>query len=225
MIITRNWISEFIDISKISTNDICKTLNSIGLEVDSVKKIDIPETIVIGKVLKCEKHPNADKLSLCQIDIGDKIEQIICGAKNIDVNQYVPVATIGTILNNNLEIKKAKLRDIESFGMVCSSSELGLSEMGDGILILDDSIGELKIGKSLREYEIFNDDIIEIELTANRGDCLSIYGIARELSTAFNIQLKKIENFDYEGKMGIGRVLYVSSDNNINSSLFYKAFL
>ena len=149
MIITRNWISEWLDISKISTEKLCKTLNSIGLEVDSVTEHKIPKKVVVGKVLECKKHPNADKLSVCQVDIGESIKQIVCGAKNIAKDQFVPVATVDAILGENFQIKETKLRGIESSGMICSSEELGLPKIDDGILILDESIGKLKIGKEL----------------------------------------------------------------------------
>lgn len=223
MIITKSWLNEFIDISKISTKDICAKLNSIGLEVDSLRAINIPEGIIIGHIIECEKHPNADKLNVCKVDTGVRISQIVCGASNVEKGQYVAVATIGTKFNNELEIKPVKLRGIDSEGMICSAIELGLPELNNSILVLDFTIGELKIGKSLREYPILNDEIIEIELTANRGDCLSIYGVARELSTAFNLPLKEI-NF-YEGEesgLGVGRVLHINHEGEMDASLLYK---
>ncbi len=221
MIVTRLWLQNYIDISNISTEDICKTLNSIGLEVDSVKEQRVPKKVVIGKVLEKEKHPDATKLNICQVDLGSKTVQIVCGAKNVEVGQYVPVATIGCQLNDDFKIKKAKLRGVESNGMICSSTELGLAKLNDGILELDDSIGELIIGKDLCEYPLFNDDIIEIELTANRGDCLSIYGVARELSAYYNIILIEQENSIAYNDLGIGQILEVKSKNNIDSKYIY----
>ena len=193
MIVTRTWLEEFVNISKITTDDICKTLNSIGLEVDSVEKVRIASGVVVGKVLEKEKHPDADKLNVCQVDIGSETVQIVCGAKNVDAGQYVPVATVGCKLSPDFKIKKAKLRGVASHGMICSSTEIGLPKLNDGILELDDSIGELVIGKELSEYKLLNDDIIEIELTANRGDCLSINGVARELCAFYNIPLTEQE--------------------------------
>ncbi|XPV52277.1 MAG: YtpR family tRNA-binding protein [Halarcobacter ebronensis] len=217
MIVTRKWLEEFIDISKISTDDICKTLNSIGLEVDSVKEVRIASKVVVGKVLEKEKHPDADKLNICQVDVGDETVQIVCGAKNVDAGQYVPVAIVGCKLNDNFKIKKAKLRGVESNGMICSSTELGLAKLNDGILELDNSIGKLKIGKELNEYPLINDDIIEIELTANRGDCLSINGIARELSAFYTIPFKEKEfKIDYN-ELGIGQFLEVECESSIES--------
>ncbi len=223
MIITRNWLQEFIDISKISTDDICKTLNSIGLEVDSVEKVLIAPKVVVGKVTQKEKHPDADKLNICQVDLGDEQVQIVCGAKNVDAGQYVPVATVGCNLGGGFKIKKAKLRGVESNGMICSSTEIGLPQINDGILVLDNSIGELVLGKELNEYKLINDDIIEIELTANKGDCLSINGVARELSAFYNIPLNEFEKNVNYNEIGIGQVLEVECDSNIDSSLIYKA--
>ncbi len=223
MIITRSWLEEFIDISKISTDEICKTLNSIGLEVDSIEKTTIPSKVVIGKVLERVKHPEADKLSICQVDLGTQQVQIVCGAKNVDAGQFVPVATLGCDLGNNFIIKEAKLRGVESNGMICSATELGLSKINDGILELDDSIGELILGKELKDYPKVNDEIIEIELTANRGDCLSINGIARELSAFYNIPFIECDKQINYNNLGIGQVLEVECDNNIDASLIFKA--
>jgi phenylalanyl-tRNA synthetase beta chain len=223
MIITRTWLEEFIDISKISTDEICKTLNSIGLEVDSIEKISIAPKVVIGKVLEKEKHPDADKLNICKVDLGKETVQIVCGAKNVEVGQFVPVATVGCDLGNNFIIKEAKLRGVESNGMICSSTELGLAKLNDGILELDNSIGELILGKELREYSKLNDEIIEVELTANRGDCLSIYGMARELSAYYNISLIECDKQLKYTDLGIGQVLEVQCDRKIDSSLLFKA--
>ena len=110
--------------------------------------------------------------------------------KNVDAGQFVPVATIGCDLGNDFIIKNAKLRGVESNGMICSSTELGLAKLNDGILVLDDSIGELVLEKELREYSKLNDSVIEIGLTPNRGDCLSINGIARELSAYYKYSSK-----------------------------------
>lgn len=223
MIITRSWLEEFIDISKISTDEICKTLNSIGLEVDSLEKVSIVPKVVLGKVLERVKHPEADKLSICQVDLGTHTVQIVCGAKNVDAGQFVPVATLGCDLGNDFIIKEAKLRGVESNGMICSSTELGLPKLNDGILELDNSIGELVLGKELRDYPKLSDEIIEIELTANRGDCLSINGIARELSAFYNIPFIEYDKQVNYNNLGIGQVLEVECDNNIEASLIFKA--
>ena len=223
MIITRSWLEEFIDISKISTDEICKTLNAIGLEIESLESYSIAPKVVVGKVLEKVKHPEADKLNICQVDIGSEVTQIVCGAKNVDAGQFVPVATIGCDLGNDFIIKNAKLRGVESNGMICSSTELGLAKLNDGILVLDDSIGELVLGKELREYSKLNDSVIEIGLTPNRGDCLSINGIARELSAYYNIPINDLEKQVNYNNLGIGQVLEIECDSNIDASLSFKA--
>lgn len=223
MIVTRQWLQEYIDISKISTQSMCKALNSIGLEVDSTHRILIPNNVVVGYVQSCEKHPDADKLNICQVDIGSKIEQIVCGAKNVKEGQYVAVATVGAVLGEDFKIKKAKLRGVESNGMICSSTEIGLPKTYDGIMELDNSIGELVIGKELNEYSLINDEVIEIELTANRGDCLSINGVARELSTYFNISMNNFDPIVNTNNKGIGQVFEVNYDMDCDSNLIYKA--
>ena len=223
MIVTRQWLQEYIDISKISTQSMCKALNSIGLEVDSTHRTLIPNNVVVGFVKSKEKHPDADKLNVCQVDIGSKIEQIVCGAKNVAAGQYVAVATVGAVLGEDFKIKKAELRGVPSNGMICSSTEIGLPKINDGIMELDNSIGELKIGKELNEYSLINDEVIEIELTANRGDCLSINGVARELSTYFNIPMKNVDSIVNSNNKGIGQVFDVTFDMNCESNLIYKA--
>lgn len=222
MIITKKWLNEWLEVSQVDTQILCKTLNSIGLEVDSVLEIRIPKGVVVGKVTSKEKHPDADKLSVCEVDIGDEKLQIVCGATNVQKEQFVAVATNGSVLPNGLKIKKAKLRGIESNGMICSSTELGLPKINDGIMPLDESIGKLSLGKELNE--LLDDDIIEVELTPNRGDCLSIYGVARDLSAALELDIREIEAHDEENLLGIGRILSVHADEIENSAFLYTAF-
>jgi len=141
---------------------------------------------------------------------------------NVAKGQYVPVATVGTELGADFVIKKAKLRGEDSHGMICSSNEIGLPKMNDGILELDDSIGELILGKELNEYKLVNDDIIEIELTANRGDCLNIHGIAKDLSAYFNIPVLTCDAKINEDSRAIGRILEIQSNNDFDCNLLYK---
>ena len=222
MILTRTWLDIFIDLKKVSNEKLYETLNSIGLEVDNIKEYTIPPKVVVGKILSCEKHPDADKLNICQIDIGSGIRQIVCGAKNVVDAEYVAVATVGAKLGEDFEIKHAKLRGVDSEGMVCSASELGLPDIGDGIMILDESIGELIVGRELNEYKKLADTVIEIELTANRGDCLSIHGVARDLSASLKIPLNR---FDYESqnpeKIGLARVSKLIVKGKIDASVQY----
>ncbi len=225
MIITKEWLNEWINIKEIQSEDVVKALNSIGLEVDSLEKLRMPKDVVVGQVISCEKHPNADKLNICQVDLGDKVEQIVCGAKNVAANQMVAVAKVGSVLPGNIKIKKAKLRDVESNGMICSSNELGLPKINDGIMVLDTSIGELQIGKQLGDYPLLNDDIIELELTANRGDCLSLHGVARDLCVPFKLDIKPMDvKEDEDNQLGIGRVLNVIGSDKIESSFIFREF-
>ncbi len=223
MIVTRSWLNEFIDLSEVSNEKLYETFNSIGLEVDSINQIEIAEKVVVGKILSCEKHPDADKLNVCQIDVGDKTLQIVCGAANVIDAEYVAVATVGAVLPGDFEIKDAKLRGVESAGMVCASSELGLPDTGKGIMILDESIGKLEIGRELGSYARIADTIIELELTANRGDCLSVYGVARDLSAALDIDLK---HFNYKQaermKLGIAREAEIHTEGDMDADLSYK---
>jgi len=223
MIVTRTWLEEFIDLEGISDTKLYETFNAIGLEVDAMKHYTIPEKVVVGRIVACNRHPDADKLSLCSIDIGmDEPQQIICGAANVVDAEYVAVATLGAVLPGNFKIKPAKLRGVESFGMVCSSAELGLPDTGDGIIILDESIGTLEVGRELGSYPKVADTVIELELTANRGDCLSIHGVARDLSAALDrsmrpYRLGKIN----QGNRGIARKIAIQSDQDIPADLQY----
>lgn len=224
MIVTRSWLNEWIDLEDITTQNLCKTLNSIGLEVDKLQTYEVPKKIIFGKVLECEKHPDADKLSVCKVDIGTSVRQIVCGASNVREGLDVVVATIGAIMPGGLTIKPVKLRGIESEGMICSASEIGMPDFMDGILEIDKSVQNIKLGDAVNKHPLFNDDLIDIELTANRGDCLSIRGVARDLSAAFDRPLKDvIVNTSEEKRVGIGRILNLSHDKDYGANLRYKA--
>ncbi len=224
MIVTRSWLNEWIDISSISTDKLLKTLNSIGLEVDSIVTYKVPEKIVFGRVLECKKHPDADKLNICKVDIGSSTRQIVCGASNVRAGLDVVVATIGAVMPDGTLIKPVTLRGIESEGMICSAREIGLGDVSEGIIELDSSIGKYEIGQEVSQNAIFRDDVIEIELTANRGDCLSIRGVARDLSAAFDKPLRerKVQE-DEDKRVGIGRILSLSHENNLDVNIRYKA--
>lgn len=223
MIFTRSWLSEFIDISNISDEKILSTLNSIGFEVEGYKKITIPNGVVVGRVTECEKHPNADKLSVCSVDIGSGTETIVCGAANVAKEQLVAVATIGTQLPNGLVIKESELRGIKSYGMLCSSDELGIEKINSGILILDNSVGNVTLGMPLNSFPQIADSIFEIDITPNRSDCLSIFGIARELASVFALEMRTAASFGIkDSEKGIGRIAAVHSKNKIESSLAFK---
>jgi len=224
MIVTKNWLNEWIDLSGVSTEQLLKTFNAIGLEVERHEVLRVPNGVVIGYVEQCERHPDADKLNVCQVNIGSAVRQIVCGASNVRAGIHVAVATVGSELPGELKIKAAKLRGVESDGMICSAKEVGFPSIGEGIMILDGSVGELEPGKDLNEFSLFNDDLIEIELTANRGDCLSIHGIARDLRAALNRPLRESpKKQNVEGRLGIGRILQLQHNETFDADLLFGA--
>lgn len=223
MIFTRTWLDEFIDLSGISLDEIAAKLNSIGIEVDSATHKRAPDKVVVGLVKEKNKVENSDKLNLCAVDVGSEILQIVCGAKNVAVNQFVAVALIGAQLPGGVKIKKANLRGVESCGMICSSVELGFAKTNDGIMVLDSSMGELKLGKNLNEYPLFDDDYFEVELTPNRGDCLSVYGIARDLSVGFGKDMHELKAYkESRENPPVGRLLKIVADKNLKSAFDFR---
>lgn len=199
MKISYNWLKQFIKID-LKSEETATLLTDLGLEVEVVEKYQsIPgglEGVVVGHVLTCEKHPDADRLSITTVDLGEGSPvQIVCGASNVAKGQKVPVATIGTKLFDKegveFEIKKGKIRGQESHGMICAEDELGLGTSHDGIMVLD---ATLKPGTPCAEvFNIENDEIFEIGLTPNRADAMSHYGVARDLRASL---LQKNSNIE-----------------------------
>ncbi len=196
---------------------LCEDLSRLGLEVESCIPCIAPKNVVVGKVLEKALHKNAEKLSVCQVDVGKEVLQIVCGAKNVAPNQFVPVALNGALIGSTT-IAKTELRGVESHGMICSSTELGFPKINDGILELDESVGELVLGKELNEYAPFNTHVLEISLTPNRGDCLSVLGIAREISAFYHTPLKPIKALNFTPKSDS---IVLHADENIESHLAY----
>ncbi|GAA7438182.1 phenylalanine--tRNA ligase subunit beta [Helicobacter pylori] len=196
---------------------LCENLSCLGLEVESCIPCVAPKNVVVGKVLEKAPHKNAEKLSVCQVDVGKEVLQIVCGAKNVAPNQFVPVALKGAIIGSTT-IAKTELRGVESCGMICSSTELGFPKVNDGILELDESVGELVLGKELDEYAPFNTHVLEISLTPNRGDCLSVLGIAREISAFYHTPLKPIKALNFTPKSDL---ITLITGENIESHLAY----
>ncbi|MGN8468479.1 phenylalanine--tRNA ligase subunit beta [Helicobacter pylori] len=196
---------------------LCENLSRLGLEVESCTPCIAPKNVVVGKVLEKTPHKNAEKLSVCQVDIGKEVLPIVCGAKNVAKNQFVPVALKGAIIGST-PIAKTELRGVESHGMICSSIELGFPKINDGILELDESVGELVLGKELHEYAPFNTHVLEISLTPNRGDCLSVLGIAREISAFYHTPLKPIKALNFTPT---NNLITLHTDENIESYLAY----
>ncbi|GAA8924743.1 phenylalanine--tRNA ligase subunit beta [Helicobacter pylori] len=211
-----NDLNVFVDTPK-DIAKLCEDLSHLGLEVESSIPCVAPKNVVVGKVLEKAPHKNAEKLSVCQVDVGKEVLQIVCGAKNVAPNQFVPVALNGVLIGSTT-IVKTELRGVESCGMICSSTELGFPKINDGILELDESVGELVLGKELNEYAPFNTHVLEISLTPNRGDCLSVLGIAREISAFYHTPLKPIKALNFTPKSDL---ITLSADKNIESHLAY----
>ena len=189
MKISLNWLKDYIDLSGISSTDIADKLTMSGLEVeDVIDQNEIYKDFIVGYVKDKKKHPNADKLSLCTVSNGKEDYQVICGAPNVDEEQKVVFAPIGTIIpKGNFKIDKAKIRGVESFGMICSEAELELSDDHSGIMVLSDGVKE---GAPITEALSLNDVIFEIGITPNRPDALSHIGVARDLAAIFSLELK-----------------------------------
>ncbi len=211
-----NDLSVFVDAPKDITK-LCEDLSRLGLEVESCIPCVAPKNVVVGKILEKAPHKNAEKLSVCQVGVGKEVLQIVCGAKNVAPNQFVPVALNGALIGSTT-IAKTELRGVESCGMICSSSELGFPKINDGILELDESVGELVLGKELNEYASFNTHVLEISLTPNRGDCLSVLGIAREISAFYHTPLKPIKALNFTPTSDL---ITLSAGENIESHLAY----
>lgn len=186
MNISYKWLKRYIDFGQ-SPKELAATLTSVGLECDTVEEIESIRGglrgVVIGRVLTCEAHPDSDHLHITTVDLGgDKPEQIVCGAPNVAAGQTVVVATVGTTLydgDKEIKIKKSKIRGVESMGMICAEDELGLGNSHDGIIVITDDV---KPGTPAAEYfKVESDYCLEVELTPNRVDAASHYGVARDL--------------------------------------------
>jgi len=211
MKISYNWLKQFLDID-LEAEKVGNILTDLGLEVEGIETVESVKGslkgVVVGKVLTCEKHPNADRLKVTTVDLGyGEPVQIVCGAPNVDIGQKVPVATIGTKLydseGNDFIIKKGKIRGEESHGMICAEDELGLGLSHDGILVLDKNI---EIGKQASEvFNLTSDEVFEIGLTPNRADAMSHFGVARDLragllqqGTDIELITPSVSNFDVD---------------------------
>ncbi|MHC4221316.1 MAG: YtpR family tRNA-binding protein, partial [Planctomycetota bacterium] len=186
MRISENWLREWVN-PPIDSRILVEQLTMAGLEVETAEPAGAKlDKVVVGEVIAVEPHPDADKLSLCQVSNGEDTAQVICGASNVRQGLKVAFAQVGATLPD-IRIKKAKLRGVESHGMLCSASELKISETSDGILELP---ADAPLGTSIFEYLGLKDNLIEIDLTPNRGDCLSVAGVAREVSAINGVALK-----------------------------------
>ena len=225
MKVSYNWLKDYIDIDK-PVDEVSEILTNLGLEVEKVEDFESIkgslEGIIVGEVLSCKKHPNADRLKLTNIDLGKEGKfEIVCGAPNISKGQKVAVATVGSVIYTNsgekIKISKSKIRGVVSNGMVCAEDEIGLSTSHDGIMVLDKKI---KTGTPLSKIiEVENDKILEIGLTPNRSDAMSHFGVARDLKVFFdlnkektNLKLPSISEFSYDD-FKIETKIYVEDSN------------
>ncbi|MEA5446495.1 phenylalanine--tRNA ligase subunit beta [Gammaproteobacteria bacterium AB-CW1] len=178
MRVSTNWLNEWVD-HGLETQALADRLTMAGLEVDAIEgAAEDFSGVVVGEVISVEPHPNADKLNLCQVSDGNDTVPVVCGAPNVFKGMRAPFARVGAVLPGDFKIKKAKLRGEASQGMLCSAKELGLSEDAAGLMQL---AGDAPVGTDLRDYLGLDDQIIEIDLTPNRGDCLGMIGVAREV--------------------------------------------
>ncbi|MFC1566560.1 phenylalanine--tRNA ligase subunit beta [bacterium] len=188
MLISYRWLKELVDFDS-TAQEIADLLTQHGIETSKIEYLgDKFNNVVAACIDKIEKHPNADKLSLCQVNDGHETYSVVCGAQNIFEGAIILFAKVGATLPGDFKIRKVKIRSIESFGMICSAKELGLADSSAGIMILPK---DTKLGVDAKEVLGLDDYTMEIEITPNRGDCLSMIGIARELCAIFKNQVKK----------------------------------
>ena len=176
---SESWLREWVN-PPLAAQELCDQLSMAGLEVDALDPVAPPFSgVAIGAVEVVEPHPDASRLHVCRVDVGeDEPLQIVCGAANVAAGQRVPVACVGAVLPDDFKIRKAKLRGVASEGMICSAAELGLAESSDGIMTLP---SDAPVGIDLREWLALDDYAIELDLTPDRSDCLSVAGVAREV--------------------------------------------
>ncbi|MDO7208475.1 phenylalanine--tRNA ligase subunit beta [Acinetobacter nosocomialis] len=191
MKISENWLRTWVN-PAIDSDTLSDQLTMLGLEVDELAPVAKPFTgVVVGEVLTVEQHPDADRLRVTTVNIGTgEPLQIVCGAPNVRAGMKAPVATIGAVLPGDFKIKKGKLRGVESQGMLCGASEIDLEDKIDGLLELP---ADAPVGLNIREYLKLDDNVIDISITPNRGDCFSIRGIAREIAVINQLQMNEPE--------------------------------
>ncbi|OZT12184.1 phenylalanine--tRNA ligase subunit beta [Priestia aryabhattai] len=206
MFVSYRWLQEYVDLSGVKAEELADKVTKSGIEVEGVEKLNKGISgVVIGHVVEREQHPNADKLSRCQVNLGDETVQIICGAPNVAQGQKVAVAKVGAVLPGNFKIKRAKLRGEESNGMICSLQELGIEsklvakDYQEGIFVFPN---DAEVGADALEALNLYDEVLELGLTPNRSDCLSMLGVAHEVAAILNREVKypKVELQESEEK-------------------------
>jgi phenylalanyl-tRNA synthetase beta chain len=192
MKLTRRWLDEFVSIPHDSAEQLAEDFESLGHEIESWKPLTPAfRGVVVGRVLEVAAHPNADKVRVTQVDVGDRVLEIICGAWNFDAGAVVPVAVPGAVLGDDVEITQREIRGVVSNGMICSEIELGLGDEADGIMVLNDDYPYAadRLGEDFADMVGLPDVWYEINVTPNRPDCLSVYGLARDLAALYETPL------------------------------------
>lgn len=192
MKISEKWLREWVN-PNLDRDALCSALTMAGLEVDDASPVAAPFSgVVVGAILRSYQHPSADNLHVCKVSVGNSsaLLNIVCGADNIKEGMKVPVAIAGAVLPNDLVIQPTKIRGIDSEGMLCSARELGMSDDGAGLMALP---AEAPAGKDLREYLLLDDSVMDVSITPNRGDCLSVRGLAREVSAITSIPMVPVK--------------------------------
>lgn len=217
------WLRDFVPYEG-EIQELGDRLTMLGLELEEIfNPFEAITPIVIGHVVECGKHPEAEKLSVCKVDVGEEeLLEIVCGAPNIAQGQNVPVAKVGTVMPGGMKIKKAKLRGVKSFGMICSERELELSEEHDGIMVLPEG---LKPGQNFVEAMNMETTVLDLGITPNRADCLSMLGIAREAALAFNLPLTMPELNLVESGGNAADMLKIDIDNGEFCPLYQARIL
>lgn len=192
MKLSLSWLNDYVDVSDLTAAQVAQAFTDIGLEIEGMKtEASISPDVVVGKVLDAVKHPNADALRCCKVDIGEAEPlDIVCGAPNARAGIHVCVAKVGATLPGDFKIKKSKIRGETSCGMLCSGQELGLSADHDGIIELKEPAGGYKLGQSVGKALGLEDTVLEVNVTPNRGDCLGYFGLARDLAAKLRRPLK-----------------------------------
>lgn len=228
MIVTKKWLNDFVDLKNITTKQIEEAFTFSGFEVEEIK--DLSEKlnfVVVGEIKEITKHPNADKLLVCQISDGKTIHQIITHATNMKVNDYVPMALEGADLTNGVKIKKADMRGIPSCGMMCAGEELGIDNSvypgaeTDGIMILNKK--DCYVGENMAEVLGMDDVVFDIKVLANRPDCQSVMGLAKELACSLKLKFK-MPNLKYKtNETKVNEQLKIAIDNKTENCEYFRA--
>jgi phenylalanyl-tRNA synthetase beta chain len=225
MHISWNWLSELVDLSRLGgPKELAELLTKRGLEIEEIRSMSKGfEKVITAQILELNPHPQADRLSLCKVTIGQgEVLEIVCGAQNMKAGDKVALAQIGAKLPNGMTIVQSKIRGIVSNGMLCSEEELGLKDKSEGILIL---APETPLGRPLAEILGRDDTVLTFKLTSNRGDCLSHFGMAREIAAATGQSLRRPEGIKVENYFKKGLLIKVSLEAGELSPQFWGCII